>query len=243
MWGALISTLGSMIAGWAGQKIANRGTKNRTIAQKMRSMGSHNALSGIHGARGNITGPEGGYGQLPMYEPDVMARQKELGEMGMKGLRGQNFDFGPIREKTLQDFYQNFLPGMQSRFTGIEGDQRSSGYLNMIGGAGKGLETDLAAQEQKYKNQAWARYFDMANAGNKQQYENVHAQPQPVQPSAWQNAGMEIFKAAAPTMTQWGLNALSNKFGGTTTPTATPTTAPATGNGYFSTMAKNLPTY
>jgi len=176
-----------LFSGWAGQKIANKGQGKPTINQRMKSLGNNSDIPGI---RGN-TGPEGGPLQFPLYSPEQMAQQSQLGQMGMEGLKNNPFDFGPIKSATMNDYYSHLMPQLLERFAGLGGNQNSSGLLNSLSESGESLQTKLAAMEQDYRSQAGDRYLKMFNQGNQPQYENMILSPQPSTGRAAFNKALE----------------------------------------------------
>jgi hypothetical protein len=175
---ALVSAIAGMVGSSVGNKIGQ--SKNPTIADRMKQMNtSQTGGQNMPQTFGDWSGKTGGPVGIANYNTEQQGMQKEIGQMGMEGLRDNNFDFGPIKDATMQDFYQNFLPHMQSRFTGMEGDQRSSGYMNMIGGAGKGLEAQLAAMQQQYGQSEQQNYQKQVEFGNKPQWDMKFRERQP----------------------------------------------------------------
>ena len=67
-------------------------------------------------------------------------------------LQNYNPSFGPLREQAVANFNQQTIPSLAERFTGM-GGQNSSAFQQALGGAGAGLNRDLAAMEQQFNMQ------------------------------------------------------------------------------------------
>ena len=80
--------------------------------------------------------------------------QQALGGLGKQG----QFDFGPIEQQAREGFAQQTVPGIAERFTSMgAGAQRSSAFPQILGQAGAGLETGLAAQKAGFGLQQQAQ--------------------------------------------------------------------------------------
>ena len=102
----------------------------------------------------------------------------QAGQMGLKGLQGMNTSFAPIEAKARKDFAQTTVPGIAERFTGM-GAQDSSAFGQQLGGAGAGLETDLAAMGADYNQKQQGFYGNMMQMGLTPQLEHFRNAAQP----------------------------------------------------------------
>jgi hypothetical protein len=204
MVGALAGILASLVASYAGSKIANRVNRSTqsspSIAQRMQNMNNNTSNSAVSGIKGN-TGPEGGPLQFPLYSPEQMARQEQTGKMGQEGLQKDPFNFAPIKAATMEDYYQNLMPQLMERLAGLGGNQNDSGILNTLGQSGISLERQLAGDEQKYNQMSGDRYLQMFDQGNKPQYENMMLSPQP---SSIRNVMNKAFQYGVPAAATLG---------------------------------------
>lgn len=136
------------------------------------------------------------------------------GSQGMGNL--PSADFGKVKNAAMSDFYQNTVPGIAERFTGMgSGAQRSSAFGQQLASAGTGLQERLGAMEQGYNMQnrqsEIARLMAMLQMGMqpRSQYQFV-----PPQQSGWANfiggAGQAL-ASAAPFAAVWGLNQYMGK--------------------------------
>lgn len=93
-----------------------------------------------------FSGTPASFQQISKFSPQQMSGiQQQLG-MGM-----DQSAFNPIEQRARTQFQTRTLPSIAERFTSLGGGaQRSSGFADILGRAGSGLESDLAAQRAQY---------------------------------------------------------------------------------------------
>lgn len=109
--------------------------------------------------------------------------QSSLGNVNLPGSMNSMSSFAPIAQQAQRNFQTQTVPGLAERFTSLGGGQLGSpAFAQMLGQAGAGLQSDLAAQEQNFnmqqeeiQNQNLMRLLQMFL---QPQFENVYHQPQ-----------------------------------------------------------------
>lgn len=105
------------------------------------------------GKLGQFLGGKPDYQQnIPIYSPQTMNIQNQLAQMGFGGMgdyyqrlmQDPYLAFQPYAEQATKNFYQQTVPGIAERFTGV-GGQRSGAFAQQLGSAGADLQTNLAA--------------------------------------------------------------------------------------------------
>lgn len=212
---ALLPYLGTaaagLFSGWAGQKIANRGN-DQSIAKRMSALGNADGgqqpAGGGPRVYGDMTGKKGGVASASIYEPWQEQGQKDVFNMGMEGMKNNNFSFDPIEQQALQNWDQRDMPNLMERMTSLEGDQRSSGFFNMLNQGREGLATNLAAQKAQYGQQQQDRYMQMLGFGGKPQYENMYI---PRQPGTGESLATSLLPAGITAGATFGAAYLQNR--------------------------------
>lgn len=118
----------------------------------------------------------GGYPEAykaSIYTPYQQAAQNYITYNALNRLGGGGFDFGPIANQQLEQFYGNTVPTLAERFTAMGNGQRSSAFQGALAQAGRGLSNDLAAQQQLYNLQQQGHYANLLNYGLRPQFENA----------------------------------------------------------------------
>jgi len=123
-----------------------------------------------------LFGSPGKMTQAQRFNPQ---QQSALGEMlsgSMKGLMGNQFDFGPIEAQARQGFRQQTVPSIAERFSsmGSGGGQRSSAFSGSLGQAATGLESNLASMRSQYDLQQQNKLMQMLQMALQPQFENVY---------------------------------------------------------------------
>lgn len=155
--------------------------------------------------------------QFDTLSPEGQNIVKQAGQTGL-GMIGKpqfntgqyQFDFAPIGREARQNFYQNTIPSLAERFSGLgAGSQRSSAFSQSLGQAGAGLESALASLESQYglQNRGQEAQIGLQNQGQLIQYilsllglgtqrtsENAYI---PRQPGIWESAGKGVANAGA----------------------------------------------
>ncbi len=78
---------------------------------------------------------------MQMLQPDMQSQQNY-----------QNA-FAPIAQQAQNQFYSQTVPSLAERFTALGGGQNSSAFQGILGQAGAGLQSDLAAQGAQFGQQ------------------------------------------------------------------------------------------
>ena len=104
--------------------------------------------------KGNsFTGYDAYNQQASRLSPQQQALQNsQLGNLQKRLSNNKQFDFAPIEAQARRGFTTQTIPGLAERFTSAGGNSRqgSSAFQEALGNAGAGLESDLAAQKQRY---------------------------------------------------------------------------------------------
>jgi hypothetical protein len=122
------------------------------------------------------------------YDPQLMTtspytewqrNQADLmGKLGMQGIQsGQmpgGISFDPIAQQAQTQFNQQTIPSLAERFTSLGGGQRSSAFQGALGGAGAGLQENLAAMKSQYMMQMMPMLMQMFGMGQRPQFEQQY---------------------------------------------------------------------
>lgn len=152
-------------------------------------------------------GQEGNALFFNKYNPQQQQLMSALSQLGLQGLQGNDFSFGPIEQQARQGFAQQTIPSIAERFSGL-GAQKSSAFGQQLGAAGAGLESDLAGQKQLYNLQQMGLFQNLAGLGLNPQYESIFS---PKQPSFGQSLGSSIAGPASSAAIQVLGQLLMNK--------------------------------
>lgn len=88
---------------------------------------------------------------LSRFTPYQQEALNFLLQSGLEGLSNQEqFDFNPIANQQLEQFYTQTIPSLAERFTAMGNGQRSSAFQGALGNAGRFLGNDLAAQRAQF---------------------------------------------------------------------------------------------
>lgn len=100
---------------------------------------------------------------LPRFAPAQMGLMGSLNRSALdvlKGLGGQDAQFGPLAQKTQTEFQQKTVPSILERLTQM-GGLSSSSLAGSLGEAGVQLGENLAAQEQQFNQQNRAQQIQL----------------------------------------------------------------------------------
>jgi hypothetical protein len=164
--------IGSLIGGWLS------GRRNNTTQQNPQLM-PNNLGYQTQEIPGGTTAL-----RMNQFNPQQQNALAQLLSQGLGGLQNlPSASFAPIKESALSDFYQNIVPGIAERFTGIgSGSQRSSAFEQALGSAGSNLSQKLAAMEQGFNQQQQGmdqqRLLALLQAGLTPQYQTQFIEPQ-----------------------------------------------------------------
>jgi len=137
--------------------------------------------------------------QNPRFSPTGMSALDQMIQRSLGGMdKLPSAEFGPIRKATESNFYQNTVPGIAERFTGAgAGGQRSSAFEQALGGAGAGMNQNLAAMEQGFnmqnRGQEQNYLMNMLRGGLQQPYDTNFIEPQQ---SMWGQAAGSLAQGA-----------------------------------------------
>lgn len=119
-----------------------------------------------------------------------------LAQGGLHGITQTPFNFAPIANQQLENFYTQTVPSIAERFTAMGGGQRSSAFQGALANAGRFLGNDLAALQGQYNLQQQGNLLNLLNLGLTPQFEQF------VQPGSTglipgaTNAAVQLGKAA-----------------------------------------------
>lgn len=116
--------------------------------------------------------------QVSRFTPQQTQGLNQILQQALGGI-GQGFDFQPIADQARAQFKEQTIPTIAERFTGL-GAQRSSAFQEALGGAGAGLERDLAAQQGQFGLQRQNQFMNLLQMGLQPQFDTTY---QPEQPS------------------------------------------------------------
>jgi hypothetical protein len=116
--------------------------------------------------------------QTPRFSPEQIAQQNQLAQMGMKGIEGTNFNFGPVEQRLRRLHSEQALPTIANRFLG--GQAANSGaYQNALRQGGLDLEERIGMAENAFNQQRFQNSLQLLQQGQQPQYENIF------QPESW----------------------------------------------------------
>lgn len=88
---------------------------------------------------------------LSRFTPYQQEALNFLLQSGLEGLANQEqFDFNPIANQQLEQFYTQTVPTLAERFTAMGNGQRSSAFQGALANAGRFLGNDLASQRAQF---------------------------------------------------------------------------------------------
>jgi hypothetical protein len=154
-------------------------------------------------------GDEGNALFFNRYDPEQNQLMYLLGQLGLRGLTENDFNFAPIENQARTNFAQNTIPSIAERFSGL-GAQRSSAFGQALGQAGAGLESDLASQKQLYNLQRQGLLQNLAALGLYPKFESLFS---PAQPSFLQSLATNAAGPAAQAAIGVGGQYLLDRYG------------------------------
>lgn len=119
-----------------------------------------------------------GEGPKQFYATPYTANQHEgfnkLLQMGLQNQENPYTGFEPIQKQIMEQFYNQILPGIAERFTGVTGGAPSSpSFAKQIGSGAQGLATMLAAHRAQFGQNQQQIGLRQAQLGLTPQYENA----------------------------------------------------------------------
>jgi len=123
--------------------------------------------------------------QTPRFTPQQRGGYEQLLQQGLSGMQNiPSAQFGPIADLYKTQFQQQTIPTIAERFTGMgAGGQRSSAFEQALGGAGAGLNQQLAGMEQQFnmqqRGQEISRLMNMLQMGLQPQFQTDYIPPEP----------------------------------------------------------------
>lgn len=110
--------------------------------------------SGLSDANDFTFGTSPGWTQLENFTPEQQQILSQLLQGGFNQIQNPTAGFYPIRNEAMRQFNQDIVPGLLERFTaggGYGSNALSSPALGqLLGSAGAGLSSNLAAQQAQY---------------------------------------------------------------------------------------------
>jgi hypothetical protein len=104
----------------------------------------------------------------------------QLLQMGMQNQQNPYAGFEPIQQQIMSQFYNQIVPGIASRFTGLTGGALSSpSLIQQLGSGGRGLAESLAAHKAQFGQQQQQLGLRQAQLGLTPQYETAYTGRQP----------------------------------------------------------------
>lgn len=163
-----IGTILGLILGGAGGYLSSAPDEYKQISTKTPEQ--QQALSQMLRTLGQMGSPEGGYGRAQNYLSSILS--------------GDPDTLNQFAAPYLQQFEQQIVPRLASRFAGIGGAHGggaigSSGFAQALGGAGAGLQAQLAGLHANLQRVAasdlMGQYNTLASLGLGQQpFENIY---------------------------------------------------------------------
>ena len=91
------------------------------------------------------------YDVFNKFDPRQMQAIQQLLSSGMGNLQNPYEGFEPLRQQTMDEYYQNILPGISERFAGARGGALSSpDFQSQLSSSASGLASLLNAQRAQY---------------------------------------------------------------------------------------------
>jgi hypothetical protein len=142
--------------------------------------------------------------QYSTANPQQQSVMQLLQMLGLHGLQDPTAGFEPIEQQARNQFSQQTVPSLAERFTSMgAGNALSSGtFASQLGGAGAGLEGDLASQKAQYGQQNMQQILQMLQLGLGGKNENIH---RPRQEGFGEKAAMVALQAAIKALTAGAL--------------------------------------
>lgn len=134
-----------------------------------------------------------------IYQPRFTGPQEaaiygSLGNALWQNIRGPQQPFGPVAAAAQQRFQQQTVPSIMERLTAL-GNERGSGAQQVLGAAGRDLQTQLGGLESAHNLQAQEQHNlnvqRLLSTGLTPLYENIYQPPPPPpqQPAPQMGAG------------------------------------------------------
>ncbi len=125
-----------------------------------------------------------GEGPKQLYSTPYNTNQQQgfnsLLQMGLQNQQNPYAGFEPIQKQIMDQFHNEILPGIASRFTGNTGGALSSGSLGQqLGTASQGLASMLAAHKAQFGQNQQQFGLQQSQLGLTPQYQNSLQERQP----------------------------------------------------------------
>lgn len=126
----------------------------------------------------------GGTPQQQLYSFPYNQQQygafNNLLNQGQQNMQNPYAGFEPLQQQIMSQFYNEILPGIASRFTGLTGGALSSpSFTQQLGSGGKGLAESLAAHKLNYGQQNRQFGLQQTQLGLTPQFESSYVPRQP----------------------------------------------------------------
>lgn len=118
-----------------------------------------------------LVGRAGGAQQLDLFRPEQENILNQLAQLGISGIQNPTQGFQPIANQAQQNFMQQTVPMLSERFTsGTGGALSSPSFASLIGQAGAGLQSNLAAQEAQFGQNQLSALLPLLQLGLQPQF-------------------------------------------------------------------------
>lgn len=99
---------------------------------------------------GSAASHRGRFQQLDRFSPQQNSQLDQLTQLGLGQLQNPYQGFQGIADQARSNFNNVTVPGLAERFAGSNSRTSSPAYLQQLGAAGAGLDTNLAALQSQY---------------------------------------------------------------------------------------------
>ena len=122
-----------------------------------------------------LWGTPGGYEQTTNYDPQQLQAFQQLLSGGMQNQQNPYEGFDPLAQETMNNYYQNILPGIKEQFAGQRGGALSSpDFGSQLSSSASGLGALLNAQKVRYGQQNKQFGFQQSQLGLTPKFQNEY---------------------------------------------------------------------
>ena len=120
------------------------------------------------------------YQQLPRFTQRGQQTLEQLLSGGMNQLQNPYSGFEPLQQETMDQFYQQILPGIAERFTGQTGGALSSpSFSGQLATGGQGLAALLNAQKARFGQENRGQALQQLQLGLTDPFDTQRRERQP----------------------------------------------------------------
>jgi len=145
--------------------------------------------------------------QLPILSPEQITAMNALLPGTVEQLRGQQFDFSPIEEKSRRDFQRYTEPGLANRFAAFGGGTSTDAYRQALASARSEHELGLAGLKSEYGLKQQTQALNLLNTLLQPQYQNLYF---PSTPGFGQSFAANALPQLASSALQHGIPAIAD---------------------------------